>query len=287
MMTDWLVAPWLTAPWFVRALVAGVTLALTASLVGVHLYLRRMSMVSDALAHASLPGVLLGWLLAGAVNAWALLAGALVSSTLTMGLIYGVSRLRYVKPDAAIGVVFPVLFALGIIGISTVGRRADLDLDCVLFGNMLGVADHSLVLTTALFPVAILVLVALHRPLVTGAFDPTFAALAGQRLRLASVALVLLTSCVAVACLETVGAVMTIGLLVTPAATAHNLATSVPGMYAWALASSVASVVAGLVLAVLLNLSPAGVVVMCLGACYLLSLVLRQYRSGRRPILAS
>jgi manganese/zinc/iron transport system permease protein len=272
---------WINDPWFLRGLLCGALVALPCAWIGVFLYLRRLAMVSDALAHTALPGLLVGWLLTGTLTGPGLLLGALASGVATTWLIERAQQVRGVRADAAVGVVFPVLFSLGLIGISTVARGAHLDVDCVLFGNILGVPTASIVgMGATTLAVAAAGLLA-WRWLEVASFDAEWARVTGIPTRALHYGLMGAASLTSVASFEAVGAVLGIALLTVPAATAHLVARSLRGMLFWASLTGLVSVAVGLVLSVLLDTAPGGTMVLTSGALYA-GVALATRRSHRR-----
>lgn len=252
--------PW-DAPWLWRALLMGCLVAVPCALIGCVLYLRRMSMMADALSHTALPGLLLAWLATGLLTGPALFAGALVSAVVTTALIGLVRRVPRVRQDAAIGIVFPVLFSLGLVGISTVGRGAHLDVECILFGNILGVENSSLYGMFAVLVPVVLLVGLLRHPLAFATFDPGAARLAGLPVRAITQGVLFLAALVSVGAFDAIGTVPTLGLMTIPPATAHHLARSFTGMLAAASVLAVAAVCIGLLASVLLDLTPTGTMV--------------------------
>ena len=252
--------PW-DAPWLWRALLMGCLVAVPCALIGCVLYLRRMSMMADALSHTALPGLLLAWLMTGLLSGPALLLGALLSAVVTTALIGLVRRVPGVRQDAAVGIVFPVLFSLGLVGISTVGRGAHLDVECILFGNILGVENSSLYGMATVLGAVVLGLSLLQRPVAFATFDPGAARLAGLPVRWISRGVLLTAALVSVGSFDAVGTVPTLGLMTIPAASAHRLARSFSGMLAVASGMAVAAVCIGLLASVLLDLTPTGTMV--------------------------
>jgi ABC-type Mn2+/Zn2+ transport system permease subunit len=269
---------WLS-PWALRGLGCALLLGVSCSLVGVHLYLRRRSMMGDALSHAALPGVLVAWLLTGELAGWPMFIGALVAGLATVVLTAGASRLRRVHPDAAVALVFPVLFALGIIGISTVGKGAHLDLDCVLFGNLLGVTDASLWMSAVIVLVMGVGLGLGGRWLGWSAWDATHARLSGAPAGGADLAVLAAAAMVSVVALEAAGVVLTVAWLAIPAAVAHLLARSVRQMEVLAVGVAIGATSVGYVASLLSNTATSGVIVLMLGLTCVLVLMLTRIRT--------
>lgn len=253
--------------WLWRALATGVLVSASCATIGVFLYLRKMSLVADALSHIALPGIVLAFLVSGGINPNALLIGA---AALGAVATLGMERLARngLREDAAIGVVFTALFALGVILLSSFARGVDLDLHCVLYGDILGVSDRSIVLLSATAIAVFLVVWAAWRWLVVSTFDPVVAAALGVPVVAVHNGLVATASLTAVAAFEAVGAILVVAMFVVPAATAHRLANRMAPMVGWAIAHGVFSTVAGVVASVMLDCSTAGAIVVVGGILY-------------------
>jgi manganese/iron transport system permease protein len=227
-MFEVLVTP-LHYPFMVRGMLAAVGVGVLCSTVGAFVVLRGMTFIGDALAHAVLPGLAIGFLSAGRGDRrglfwWALGTAVLVS--LSMGWIS--SRTRF-REDAAIGIVFAGMFALGIALISTV-RSFSVDLVHFLFGNVLGISSHDLLLIAS-FGGAVLLLIALfYKELVLVSFDMTLARTLRIRGALYRYMLFVLIAVTVVLSLQTVGIGLMLAMLVTPASTAHLLTKRLPSM---------------------------------------------------------
>ena len=252
----------------VRGLVASVIVGVVCAVVGVYVVLRGMAFFGDALAHAVLPGVALGYLLSGGSREslfwWAL--GAAVLVALAVGRV---SKRAEIREDTAIGILFASMFALGITLISTV-RSYTVDLSHFLFGDVLGVSTHDLVLTAAFGAVVLLVIIFFYKEFMVLSFDPVLAA----TLRLPSgvlnnLLLVLMAITVSVA-MQTVGVALMVAMLVTPAATASLLTRRLwQGMFVSASIGAV-SAVTGLYLSYYFNIVSGSAIVLTATAIFLL-----------------
>ena len=205
----------------VRGLAASVIVGVVCAVVGVYVVLRGMAFFGDALAHAVLPGVALGYLISGGSREtlfwWAL--GAAVLVALAVGRV---SKHAEIREDTAIGIIFASMFALGIALISTV-RSYTVDLSHFLFGDVLGVSSRDLVLTAVFGALILLAIFFFYKEFLVLSFDPVLSA----TLRLPSSLLnnllfVLMALTVSVA-MQTVGVALMVAMLVTPAATASLL----------------------------------------------------------------
>lgn len=212
----------------VRALLAAVMVGAVCATVGTFIVLRGMAFFGDALAHAILPGVAIGYIIGGGSRGPLLLA-ALVAAIITAVGIGAVSRRGEVKEDTAIGIIFAGMFALGVAIISSQSGFA-VDLAHILFGDVLGVSRTDLMVTAALGVTVILVVAAFYKEFVLITFDPVLA----ETLRIPAgrlhYLLLVLVAVTVVVSLQTVGVALMVAMLVTPAATAFLLTKRLPLM---------------------------------------------------------
>jgi manganese/zinc/iron transport system permease protein len=258
----------ISGAWFWRGMAAALLAALPCAMVGVFLYLRRMSLVADALAHIALLGIVLAFLLTGSTSVWALMLGALITSAVASLLIQMLSEHKLAREDAAVGIVFTAMFALGVILLTTQVRGVHLDTHCALFGDVLGVSDASLWMLGVTAPLVASAIGVGWRWLALSSFDAGMARAMGVPVGAVQAGLLLLASWTTTACFEAVGAILCVAMMIVPAAFAHLLADRLRGMIGWALAHAAVSAVAGMVLSVLLNVSTSGMMVVVGGALY-------------------
>ena len=259
-----------------RGLVASVIVGIVCAVVGVYVVLRGMAFFGDALAHAVLPGVALGYLIGGSNREtlfwWAL--GAAVLVALAVGRV---SKHAEIREDTAIGILFASMFALGIALISTV-RSYTVDLSHFLFGDVLGVSPRDLVLTAVFGAVILLVIFFFYKEFLVLSFDPVLSA----TLRLPSGLLnnllfVLMALTVSVA-MQTVGVALMVAMLVTPAATASLLTRRLwQGMLVSATIGAV-SAVTGLYLSYYFNIVSGSAIVLTATVIFLLVFLFHPYR---------
>ncbi|MEI6158396.1 MAG: metal ABC transporter permease [Roseococcus sp.] len=219
------------------ALLAAILAGGTCGLLGSFLVLRRESLLGDALSHAVLPGIVLGFALTGLRSAGPMLMGALGAALLATLAIGWVKRAARLETGAATGLVFTGFFAAGLVLLEVTGARsADFDVDCVLFGQLetlvwleanglasffdpvaLAGLPRQLGLLAAVAVVAALVVALCWRPFQLIAFDPAFAASLGLRVGRWEMGLNLLIAAAAVAAFESVGSILVVAMLVCPA----------------------------------------------------------------------
>ncbi len=199
-----------------RALAASVTAAVVCAVLSCWLVLIGWSLMGDAVSHAVLPGVVLAYI-AGAPFA----LGAVVFGFLAVALIGAIKHTSRVKEDAAIGIVFTTLFALGLVLISMTPSQTDLN--HIIFGNLLGVTVGELLQIVALGALVLGVLLVKRRDFTLYAFDPTHAHAIGLNPRLLGAALLGLLALTAVVALQTVGVILVVAMLIIPGSTAYLL----------------------------------------------------------------
>jgi ABC-type Mn2+/Zn2+ transport system permease subunit len=240
----------------------------SCAILGCYLVLRRMSLLGDAISHAVLPGIAIGFLISGSLTSPWIFVGALGLGMLTSVLAQGVSSLGRVSEDASLGVVFTSLFALGVILIN-LAPSADLDPDCVLYGDIVNasldlrsiggwqISRPFLTLVPVLI-VTLLFVALLWKELKIVSFDPALAAAMGFYVGLVHYLLMGMVSVVTVASFESVGSVLVVAVLIVPAATAALITERLGWMIAWAVAIGATSAVFGYIAAMWLNTSVAG-----------------------------
>ena len=247
----------------VRALLTTLIAAVVCAVLSCWLVLIGWSLMGDAVSHAVLPGVVLAYIV-GAPFA----LGAVVFGFLAVALIGAIRDTSRVKEDAAIGIVFTTLFALGLVLISVTPSQTDLN--HIIFGNLLGVSWTDLIQVAALGAVAFVILIAKRRDFTLYEFDPTHAHAIGLRPRVLGATLLGLLALTSVVALQVVGVVLVVAMLIIPGATAYLLSDRFGRMLVIAPALSAACAVAGLYLSYYLDTASGGMVVLIQGAVFAL-----------------
>lgn len=260
--------------WAVRALLASSMVGVMCGILGCFIVLRNMSLVGDALAHAILPGVVVAFLLVG-YSALAFFTGSVLAGLLTAVGITWIQHRVNTKNDAAIGIVFTAMFSLGVIGISYISRNqgVHLDLKDFLFGNVLGVADTDLLLTGLVTVYVVVSVLVFYRYLFVSTFQPVVAETMGIPVRLIHYFLMLLLSFAVVASLQTVGVILVVAMLITPAATALLLSQRMERVIVIAAGLGLLSAVAGLILAIIFKTTPGPAMAVTATILYLLTVI--------------
>ena len=245
----------------VRALLVTVAAAVVCALLSCWLVLVGWSLMGDAVSHAVLPGVVLAYVIGAPFALGALVFGLL--AVVLIGVVRGTSR---VKEDAAIGIVFTTLFALGLVLVSVTPSQTDLS--HIIFGNILGVSQPELIQIVVLAAVAFAVLLLKRRDLTLFAFDPTHAHAVGLSPRLLGALLLGLLAVVSVVALQVVGVVLVVALLIIPGATAYLLTDRFSRMLLLAPAVSSLCSIVGIYLSYWLDAASGGLVVVVQGAVF-------------------
>lgn len=264
----------LSEVWAIRAIIASSMVGLMCGVLGCFIVLRNMSLVGDALAHAILPGVVIAFLLVG-YSALAFFAGAVVAGLVTAFLITWIQQRVRTKNDAAVGIVFTSMFSLGVILISRIARNdgVHLDLKDFLFGYALGVSDTDLLLTGLVMFYVLLSVAVFYRYLFASTFQDVVAQTMGIPVKLLHYFLMLLLSFAVVASLQTVGVILVVAMLITPAATALLLSQRLGRVLLIAGFIGMLSAIFGMVVAVWLNTPPGPAMALVATGFYLLTVV--------------
>lgn len=277
-MTDlWntLIGPFAEFAFMRRALVATLALAMSAAPLGVFLTLRRMSLLGDALSHAVLPGVAVGFMLFG-LSLPAMALGGVTAGLLVAAIAGVVSRATSLKEDASLAAMYLLALAVGVTLISRQGSQ--LDLLHILFGSALGVDAQGLLLVAGVASVSVMALAALYRGLVLETFDPVFLAASavrgwGRRGWFWQQVFLMLVVVNLVAGFQTLGTLMAVGLMMLPAVSARLWHESLSAQLLNASAQAALAGVAGLLLSYHLDTPSGPTIIGCAGVLYLLSLL--------------
>lgn len=280
--------------WWV--IVTAVVCAVACALPGCFLVLRRMSMLGDAVSHAILPGLAAAFLFSHSRSLIPMLAGAMVAGVLAAVGAAGVRRLGRLPEDTSLGLVFSVMFALGVILISVAAPRVDLDPGCLLYGllefsawDRVQVAGLELPRTFVWLSVVLLANVAVialfYKELKITTFDPALAASIGIAPAIVSALLLTMTTATCVASFEAVGSILVIAMLVTPGVVAGLFSERLSRVLVLAALIAAATAVGGYLLAREFNVTAAGMIATLSGAVFVAGVMLAP-RKGVLPRLA-
>ncbi|MBU7575577.1 MAG: metal ABC transporter permease [Hydrogenophaga sp.] len=262
--------PFLEFGFMQRALLGCVLLSASAAPVGVFLMLRRMSLTGDAMAHAILPGAALGYLVAG------LSLGAMTLGGIAAGLAVAVgsglvARHTVLREDTSLAAFYLLSLALGVLIVSTRGNSVDLL--HVLFGTVLALDDPALALLGGIALVTLLALRVLYRPLVLECLDPGFLRGTSRWSAAAHFGFLALLVINLVAGFHALGTLMAVGMMVLPAATARFWVRRLVPLLACAVAFALFASASGLLVSYHADWPTSPVIVLSLGAMYLLSML--------------
>jgi manganese/iron transport system permease protein len=248
--------------YMLRAMLVSSVIGAVCGLLSGYIVLRGWSLMGDALSHAVVPGVVLAWLVGIPFAIGAFAAGLLAAWTM------GALRSRTpIREDAIIGVVFTAFFGLGLFLLSV--RPSDVRLRTIIFGNVLGIADPDILQMLVISAVVVAVIAVRGRDLELSVFDPTHLAAIGGNPAAMRILLLALLAASAVAALQTVGAVLVIGMLVTPGATAHLLCDRFGRMLLTGAAFGATTAFIGAYLSYFLDGSTGGTIVVLQGLLFL------------------
>lgn len=265
-------------------ILTGTLVAATCGVLGCFLVLRKMAMVGDAISHSVLPGIAIAFLVSGTRDSLLMLVGAAVLGLITVFLIQTLQN-GGLQSDASIGIVFTALFAVGVIIISRNAAHIDLDLDCVLFGEIAYVQWDTLIINGydmgpaavwmlgGVLLIVLLVIGLFYKQFKLCAFDPALAAAVGIPVALFHYLLMGLVSLSTVASFESVGAILVVGMLIVPASTAYLLTDRLSVMMLYSVLIGAVSSAGGYYAAKWLDASIAGAMISVAGLLFVLAFV--------------
>ncbi|MFO7682407.1 MAG: metal ABC transporter permease [Chloroflexota bacterium] len=263
--------------------------AVACALPGVFLVLRRMAMMSDAISHTVLLGIVIAFFLVGSMESPLLVLGAAAMGLITVSLVELLNKTRLVKQDAAIGLVFPALFSLAVILISRYAGGVHLDADAVLLGELAFAPFDRLALFGFSLPKSLAVMSGIlllnglfitlfYKELKLATFDAGLAATLGLSPALVHYGLMGVVSITAVGAFDAVGSVLVVALMIAPAAAAYLLTDSLPRMLGLAALIGMVSAISGYWLARTLDANIAGSMATMTGAAFLLAFLFAPQR---------
>lgn len=199
-----------------KALFTSIVVGIVCGVIGCFIVLRGLALMGDAISHAVLPGVAISFILD--INFF---YGAVIAGVLTALSIGYVNQNSRIKNDSSIGIVFTAFLAVGVLLMRY--AQSGVKLDSILFGSLTSVQSSDMWMTIIVGAIVILVVVLFYKELLVSTFDPTMAAAYGLRTQLIHYMLMILLTLVTVASMQTVGVILVMALLITPASTAYLL----------------------------------------------------------------
>ena len=255
-------------------------------LVGNYLMLRRMALVGDAISHSVLPGIAIAFLVSGSRGSAAMFVGALLAGVVTTVIIEAIHRNSRIKQDAAIGIAFTSLFAIGVILISVFAGQVDLDQECVLYGEIgtVPLEESTVIGGKALGPAAVvrmggvlgltvILIGVFYKELLVSSFDPGLASSMGINATAMHYGLMSWLSVVVVSAFESVGAILVIAMLILPGATARLLSNRLGVIMLMTVLHCAISSVVGVHLAYWLRCSMAAAIVVAATGLFVMAWV--------------
>ncbi|MFN8770924.1 MAG: metal ABC transporter permease [Neisseriaceae bacterium] len=257
-------------PFLVRALVACIGISFICPILGIFLMLRRMSLVGDAISHAILPGVALGFMFGG-ISVIAMAIGGLVAGLFVTILAGVVSHRTEIKEDASFAGFYLIALALGVVIISRSGTN--LDLMHILFGSILAVDKESLLIINVIATISLILMAFIIRPLVIGIFDKNLLQYYGINAKLFHLIFLFLVVINVVVDFQVLGTILVIGLMMLPAGFSRLLTKSLNNMLCLAIFSSLFSSVIGIILSYYYNLPTGPAIILVSGVLYILAIL--------------
>ncbi|EGC81421.1 metal ABC transporter permease [Anaerococcus prevotii] len=256
--------------------------AIACSLIGVFLVLRRLSMLADAISHSILLGIVIAYFIVKDISSVYLVFGAALFGIITVFSVESLSKTKLVKNDDAVGIVFPMFFALAVILITKYARNVHLDVDVVLMGEVIMAPLNTMnffgyEIPKSLFEMSVIgilnlaFIIVFFKELKLTTFDTEFAKIAGFSEVLLFYALMTLTSFTTVVAFEAVGAILVISFLIAPAASAYLISKNLRVMIIISVLYSIINSVLGFLLAMYFNLSMSGMSATMAGITFLLT----------------
>ncbi|MFR4510228.1 MAG: metal ABC transporter permease [Enterococcus avium] len=248
------------------ALITAIMVGIMSGVIGCFIILRGMSLMGDAISHSVLPGVAVAYMLG--IN---ILIGASIFGVLSAMLIGYVASHSKIKVDTAIGVVFSFFYALGFILISM--AESSTNLHHILFGNILAVSNSDMITTAIVLGIVIIFVQIFYKELLITSFDPTFAKTYGLNTQLIHYSLMLVLTLVTVSALQTVGIILVVAMLITPAATAYFWTDRLSIMLVFSAIFGVVSSICGLYFSYTFNWASGPAIVIVAAGLFLISFI--------------
>lgn len=261
-------------------------IALNSSLLGSFLVLKKLSLIGDALSHAVLPGIVVAFLISGEINSFWMLLGASAFGLVAILLIDWLNRIGGFGKDSSIGIIYTLLFAIGIILITAKAKNADIDVDCVLFGDINTTPLEQKIMGIPAPTFNLLIIAAITCSIVLfglkgfkiSSFDKNYAQTLGISIPFWSYLLLGLSSVSTVYSFDSVGAIMVIGLLVIPPSFANLITRKLYLFLLISVSFAVLSCVTGHLIAILLDIPTVPTIGVLMGAILILTLTIQSVK---------
>lgn len=256
--------------------------AVACAIPGVFLVLRKMAMISDAISHSILPGIVIGFFITQDLNSPFLILLAAITGVITVVFVELIQKTGLVKEDTAIGLVFPALFSIGVILIAKNANDVHLDIDAVLLGELafapfdrlligdLDLGPKSLWVIGSILVVTVTLLLMFFKELKLSTFDKGLASILGFSPIVLHYGLMTISSVTVVGAFDAVGAILVVALMIAPAATAYLLTNDLQKMLILSCVFGIFSAVGGYWMANYLDASIAGSMTTVMGIVFLM-----------------
>lgn len=261
--------------------IIAVIVAMACAIPGVFLVLRKMALISDAISHSILPGIVIGFFITQDLNAPLLIILAAITGIITVLMVEVIQKTGLVKEDTAIGLVFPSLFSIGVILIAKNANDIHLDVDAVLLGELafapfdrllfsgVDLGPKSLWVMGVILVVTVSLLFLFFKELKVSTFDKGLSAALGFSPFIMHYGLMSVSSITIVGAFDAVGAILVVAFMIAPAATAYLLTSNLKKMIVLSLFFGSFSAISGYWLAHLLDASISGSITTVLGILFL------------------
>ncbi|MFZ4452970.1 metal ABC transporter permease [Salibacterium aidingense] len=265
-------------------ILTGVLVGASCSLIGVLLVLRQMAMISDAISHTVILGLVSAFLVTSTLDSFTMLVGAAVAGLLTTVVVQLLQN-SGLQSDAAIGVTFTAFFALGVFLISRYAGNVHLDVNHALMGDIAFVPFQTVTLFGVSMPrdflfvsvvllLNMIIIALLYKEWKVSTFDPGLAVSLGLPVAFLHYLLMTMTSVTAVSSFDSVGAVLVVAFMIVPAASAYLWTRKLPHMFLYSIVFSAASCFSGYYAAKLFNVSISGSMAVMTGVIFLISFLI-------------
>ncbi|MXX52462.1 MAG: metal ABC transporter permease [Dehalococcoidia bacterium] len=271
-MIDFVVEP-LEYGFMVRALIGSVLVGVMCPLVGAYVVTRNLAFMGDALAHAVLPGMVLGFIVGFNPAIAAVPTGVSVAV-----LVRVISRRAGLSTDTSIGILFAAMFALGLVMLARATRATQIgvNLEDLLLGQILGISPTGIYVSLGITAIVILGLFALHHWLLFSSFDPVGSQVVGKRTSIIDYVFLVILALVIVIGIQAAGVILVMAMLVTPAATAYLLVRRFVTMMIVAAALGTLAAVAGLYISYHFNLTAGPAMTLVATGIFVLAILFRR-----------
>lgn len=247
-----------------NALITALVIGVVSGVVGCFIILRGMSLMGDAISHAVLPGVAISYILS--INFF---IGAITFGILASVIITFIKSNSVVKGDTAIGITFSSFLALGVILIGV--ANSSTNLFHILFGNILAVQDIDKWITIGAAVVVLAVIILFFKELLITSFDPLMAKALGMKVNFYHYLLMILLTLVAVTAMQSVGTILIVAMLITPAATAYLYSNSLKTMMVISASLGALSSLLGLFIGYTFNIAVGSCIVLTATSFFIIS----------------